>query len=126
MYNRYVSPGCMARAEGCGQRQTCDQEKYTQIHAEPQDDERTFQPHSHKGGHKRGEGLRDLLDRDKLGGLLGTFGLNGVDTGDILLFLIILFLLTEGDELDLLITLGLTLLMSLGGEKKDRHPGNQS
>jgi hypothetical protein len=42
-----------------------------------------------------------------------------MDTGDILLFLIILVLLSEGDELDLIITLGLMLLMGLGEEKKN-------
>ena len=54
-----------------------------------------------------------------IGSVLSVLGLEDMDTGDILLFLIILFLLSEGDELDLVITLGLMLLMGLGEEKKN-------
>lgn len=50
-----------------------------------------------------------------LSGLLKSLHLEHLDTGDILLGLIVLFLvLEEGDDLDLLITLGLTILLSLG------------
>ena len=42
--------------------------------------------------------------------------LGGFDTGDILLVLIILFLLVEGDDLELVITLGLMLLLGLGDD----------
>ena len=52
--------------------------------------------------------------------LFGNFGIlfsNGqIDTGDILLVLILLFLLLEGDNLELVITLGLLLLF---GFKED-------
>lgn len=55
-----------------------------------------------------------------LGELLGGFfkkpALSDIDTGDILLVLIILFLYLEGDNLELVIILGLMLLLSLGGE----------
>lgn len=47
--------------------------------------------------------------------LLKRFHLEDIDTGDILLGLIILFLILEdGDNLDLIITLGLMILFSLG------------
>ncbi len=47
--------------------------------------------------------------------LLKTFHLDDLDTGDILLALIVLFLILEdGDNLDLIITLGLMILFSLG------------
>lgn len=57
-----------------------------------------------------------------LTGLLGNLGkqhlLSDFDTGDILLILIILFLFIEGDNLELVITLGLMLLFGLD----DAHP----
>ncbi len=49
-----------------------------------------------------------------LGGVLKHFSLENFDTGDILLVLIILFLyLEDGDNLELVITLGLLLLLGL-------------
>lgn len=50
-----------------------------------------------------------------LSSLLGSVGLKELDTGDILLALVVLFLILEdGDDLDLLITLGLMILLNLG------------
>lgn len=47
--------------------------------------------------------------------ILKSFHLESLDTGDILLALIVLFLILEdGDDLDLIITLGLMILFSLG------------
>ncbi len=52
--------------------------------------------------------------RDPLGGLLKSLKLDGVDSGDILLILLILFLLLEGeDNWELVITLGLLLILGL-------------
>ena len=45
------------------------------------------------------------------------FSLDHFDTGDILLVLIILLLLLEGDDIELVITLGLMLLLGLGGAR---------
>lgn len=42
------------------------------------------------------------------------FKIEQLDAGDILLVLIVLFLFLEGDNLELVITLGLMLLLSLG------------
>lgn len=53
-----------------------------------------------------------------LAGLLKTLHLDSIDAGDILLLLIMLYLMAEGDDLELVIALGLTLLMGLGGEEK--------
>jgi hypothetical protein len=53
---------------------------------------------------------------DLLGGVTKHFSLGDVDTGDILLVLIILFLFLEGDDLELVITLGLMLLLGLGDD----------
>ncbi len=55
------------------------------------------------------------LEGGSLTGILQRFHLEELDSGDILLGLIILFLLLEdGDNLDLVITLGLMILFSLG------------
>ena len=54
-------------------------------------------------------------------GLLRSFKLDDLDTGDILLLLIVLFLFVDGDDLELMITLGLLLLLGLGG-KSEKEP----
>lgn len=72
------------------------------------------------GGFELGK-WKGLLDGDKFGGLdqlLALLHLEDLDSGDILLILIILLLLVEGDNLELVITLGLMLLLSLGDERK--------
>ena len=51
-----------------------------------------------------------------IGGLTRHFSLSHLDTGDILLVLIILLLYLVGDNLELVITLGLMLLLGLGDE----------
>ena len=68
------------------------------------------QPHSSgrdatpsRGGSHLLEGITDGVG-DFLGGILKNFSLDRFDTGDILLVLIILFLLVEGDDLELVIT----------------------
>ena len=48
-----------------------------------------------------------------LGKLLRGLKLDGLDTGDVLLLLILLFLFLEGDDMELVITLGLLLLLGL-------------
>lgn len=60
-------------------------------------------------------GLGQLLD-----GVMKHFSLEHFDTGDILLVLIILFLyLEDGDNLELVITLGLLLLLGLDGKTRE-------
>ena len=49
--------------------------------------------------------------------LISSLGLEKLDRGDLLLFLILLLLLKEGDDLEMIIALGLTLLMGLGDDK---------
>ena len=50
--------------------------------------------------------------------LLKSLKLGDWDSGDLLLLLIILFLLAEGDDLELVIALGLALMMGLGEERE--------
>lgn len=52
-----------------------------------------------------------------LSSLLKTLHLENIDSGDLLLLLIMLYLLVEGDDLELVIALGLVLLMGLGKEE---------
>ena len=72
------------------------------------------------GGKDPAAALHSLFGREKngLSGLLRSVGLEDIDAGDVLLLLIVLYLLLEGDDLELVIALGLTLLMGLGGEKE--------
>ncbi len=79
---------------------------------------------------QRGEGLppffsgKETLTRllaagegkNRLSALLKSFKFGDWDSGDILLLLIVLFLLAEGDDLELLIALGLALMMGLGND----------
>ena len=53
-----------------------------------------------------------------LSGWKKSLKLENWDTGDLLLLLIILYLLVEGEDLDLVIALGLVLLMGLGEDQK--------
>lgn len=57
----------------------------------------------------------------KLGGLLKQFHLENLDSGDILLLLILIFLFLESDDnLELVITLGLLFLFGIfGDDEKD-------
>ena len=52
-----------------------------------------------------------------LSGFLKGLGLGELDRGDILLLLILLLILTDGDDLEPAITLGLLLLFGLGGRE---------
>ncbi|NBI65324.1 hypothetical protein D1646_00580 [Pseudoflavonifractor sp. 60] len=62
------------------------------------------------------DGLASLLGGKEEGGLSGALKNLHLDSGDILLLLIMLYLLVEGEDIDLAIALGLTLLMGLGEE----------
>lgn len=67
------------------------------------------------------EGLGSLLSGGSgkgLSSLLKQLKLEDIDTGDILLLLIILYLLIEGDDLELVIALGLVLIMGFADTKK--------
>lgn len=71
------------------------------------------------------DGLGSLFSGKERGGLsslLKTLKLDDIDTGDILLLLIILYLLIEGDDLELVIALGLVLIMGLGDSTKGEEP----
>lgn len=54
-----------------------------------------------------------------IAGILKGLGLDDLDSGDILLLLILLLIFLEGDNMELVITLGLMLL--LGGDKDQKE-----
>ena len=104
MYNRYIPSGT----------------SYTRILEE---DAAPFRPSEQDPGPpprdpQQGEPLQtepESAEKKKggLAGLLKGLKLDGLDTGDILLLLILLFLFLEGDDMELIITLGLLLLLGL-------------
>lgn len=69
-----------------------------------------------------GEGLSALFSHKGGGGgltrALRALHLEDLDTGDILLLLIVLYLFAEGDDLDLVIALGLVLIMGFGEDQQ--------
>ena len=93
MYNRYIPNGMsytrIPEEDGPASRQ--DQEAAQRHTEEPAD--------SHVSA--------------SLSKLLNSLKLTGLDKGDILLLLILLFLFLEGDDLEIVITLGLLLLLGL-------------
>ncbi len=122
MYNHYLDDGSFVLLEPEGQgRPDHDRQQHG-----PGPNQEQHRPHRQQPGPYRppgpvrskndllGEvtgGLSQLLDSAKK-----HFSLENFDTGDILLVLIILFLyLEDGDNLELVITLGLLLLLGLDG-----------
>ena len=95
MYNRYI-PEDMS---------------YTQASPQPKRG-----PEPPQGWHRQPSiRLPELLaGKEGLSGLLKGLRLDKLDSGDILLLLITLYLLVEGEEMDLVLALGLVLLMGLG------------
>ena len=131
MYNRYI-PGT-----GGYTRVTVNEKENPTSRAGAQERSSSGgQPH---GGYRQsdrprtGSGPQDMLKKlsaplsflggeDKnagMAGILKSLHLEDLDSGDILLLLIILFVFLEGDNIELVITLGLMLLLGLGEEKKE-------
>ena len=54
-----------------------------------------------------------------LSGLFKSLKLEELDSGDVLLLLILLLLLLDGDDMELVIALGLILLLGFGGDQTD-------
>ena len=81
-------------------------------------------PHNDPGGSgsdRRQSSFFQFFGQDKeknagLSGILKKLNLGDIDTGDILLFLILILLVLEGDNWELVIILGLVLFLSLRSE----------
>ena len=91
---------------------------YVTVEAEPSP---PTHPPKDKTPHKASPLLGEVTGgiQQFLSGIAGSFSLSSFDSGDILLILIILLLLLEGDNLELIITLGLMLLLGLGDSGED-------
>lgn len=101
MYNRYVrnDAGIYRRVDA---EQTYAPPKHT-AQQEPRTTHRNNQNTSPLGG---------LLGADgPLSGILGKFKLSEIDTGDLLLLVILFLLFRDGDDEELLIALGLLLIL---------------
>jgi len=89
MYNRYIPSGS----------------SYARI---PESDPPTPLPESQKAPAEEG-----AEEKKGLSAILKSLKLDDLDTGDVLILLILLFLFLEGDDIELIITLGLMLLLGL-------------
>lgn len=130
MYNRYI-PG----TGGYTRVTVREQEERTWKPGEQKQSGSGGRTHSGHGQRDRAKpgGPQDVFQRlsaplnffggeDKnagMAGILKSLHLEDLDSGDVLLLLIILFLFLEGDNVELVITLGLMLLLGLGDEKKE-------
>ncbi len=93
MYNRYIPNGT----------------SYTRI---TESDLPQHQPNSAEIEPER-EAESPQEEKKGLPSILKLLKLDDLDTGDILILLILLFLFLEGDDMELIITLGLLLLLGL-------------
>ena len=111
MYNRYIPNGAVYTRIPVEEEKTETRSRLSEGFPPPDGQGRTpggtpFSIASLLGGGTRGGG--------GLTGLLRSLKLDRLDSGDILLLLIVLLLLWEGDDLELVIALGLALIMGLG------------
>ena len=93
MYNRYIPNGTSYT-----RITESDLPQHQPSSAEIEPDRETESPQEEKKG---------------LSSILKLLKLDDLDTGDILILLILLFLFLEGDDIELIITLGLLLLLGL-------------
>ena len=101
MYNRYVR-------NDAGIYRRIDAE---QTYAPPKHTSQEKKPHDPPKAHA-GTPLSGLLGADgALSGILGKLKLSEFDTGDLLLLAILFLLFREGEDEELLITLGLLLIL---------------
>lgn len=132
MYNRYVPPQqSYAPVPPPDAPPRLSEEKYIRGREDAQGfrdkTDQNFPPQDGFGGLPLGK-LTGFLDKDKSGPIASLFSalrLETLDTGELLLLLILLLILTEGDDLELVITLGLVLLLGLGDQSK-KDPDAQS
>ena len=118
MYNRYV-PG-----SGGYTRIAVDEARHGQ--KQKAADQHTEQPRPHartEGNGLGGTPFSGILGGEGknagIAGILKSLHLDGLDSGDILLLLIILLVFLDGDNTELVITLGLMLLLGFGDEGKN-------
>jgi len=99
MYNRYIPAGTVYAP--VAEREKAAPRRAPAHTAKPLPD---VAEEAQRSEGKKGTGLAGILKLLKL---------EELDTGDVLLLLIMLFLFLEGDDMELIITLGLILILSL-------------
>lgn len=103
MYNRYV------RNDAGVYRRVSAEETSTTPHSQPTGRE---SPHTPPPDHGGSTPLSSLLGKNGLvSGILGKFKLDEIDTGDLLLLVILFLLFRDGEDEELLIALGLLLIL---------------
>ena len=117
MYNRYV-PGSRGYT-----RVRVDEEPLKQRQKDAKGSVNQSNTATHTGTHKENQvPLSGVFGGESknagIAGILKSLHLEGLDSGDILLLLIILLVFMEGDNIELVITLGLMLLLGLGDDGK--------
>lgn len=131
MYNRYIPEGASYTPVEREPRQSPPVKEPSRPGPRPQ------RPAGSSGGQGRPKPGRQPLFRpggfripfslaggDGLSALLKAVHLDGMDSGDLLLLLILLYLMTEGDDLEPVIALGLVLAMGFfdGEEQGEQAP----
>lgn len=113
MYNRYIPNGAVYT------RVTMEDDEPRRSERAVPPPRQEFQERPQERPHVN-QSAPALLDgaQSSLKSLISSLGLEKLDSGDLLLFLILLLLLKEGDDLEMIIALGLTLLMGLGDDKE--------
>ena len=127
MYNRYIpgSGGYTRVVIEEDDRSAVYEKKQERAQSAPQSGRQSDRHARREGGRPQDKWKHPLnfLDgEDKnagIAGILKALHLEELDSGDILLLLIILFVFLEGDNIELVITLGLMILMGLGEERKE-------
>ena len=112
MYNRYIPNGAVYTRVTMED----DEPRRSERAASPPRQEFRSQPQERPHASQSAPALLDGA-QSSLKSLISSLGLEKLDSGDLLLFLILLLLLKEGDDLEMIIALGLTLLMGLGDDK---------
>lgn len=113
MYNRYIPNGAVYTRVPMEDEEPRRPERETPPrHAFQEGSQGPSRPHP-------SQSPAGLLDgaQSSLKSLISSLGLEKLDSGDLLLLLILLLLLKEGDDLEMIIALGLTILMGLGDDK---------
>ena len=114
MYNRYIPDGAVYT------RVTMDDDEPRRFREPERPERQEHRERQRPQGRSRPSqsppGLPEGVS-SSLKSLISSLGLEKLDSGDLLLFLILLLLLKEGDDLEMVIALGLTLLMGLGDDK---------
>ena len=109
MYNRYIPSSQRPRSDGAERPRAEERPEGAFVFGQPWFRRLGESVHLF-GGEAKNAGIA---------GILKGLGLDDLDSGDVLLLLILLLIFLEGDNTELVITLGLMLLLSGDGDQKE-------